>query len=328
MIALALLPAVFAGDLQLGYNPNPASNEKPALVITVPRAADELYVSCQVGAQTIEKTWTAISGGQVKKVEWARDAKVTSALCYVRVIFADGMAEEMELPVEYSFGAKLSVDLSRSSADIQAHTLTVNVSARVDTAEIIAYGAGKTVLEKREIPVNAGPGKITIPWAGDASEVVLLDVTVRSGESWAGFTFSPWFLNIPHEDVLFDSNSDVINASEEYKLRHSLEELNDVLAKYGDIVQVKLYIAGCTDTMGDSASNLDLSRRRAKAIASWLRKNGYSGQIYYYGFGEGLPAVNTGDSVNEAKNRRALYLVGAAAPPAGSGIPSVNWVEL
>jgi hypothetical protein len=125
-------------------------------------------------SQTIEKTWTAIGANQVKKVEWARDAKVTSALCYVRVIFADGMAEEMELPVEYSFGAKLSVDLSRSSADIQAHTLTVNVSARVDTAEIIAYGAGKTVLEKREIPVNAGPGKITIPWAGDASEVVLL----------------------------------------------------------------------------------------------------------------------------------------------------------
>ena len=91
---------------------------------------------------------------------------------------------------------------------------------------------------------------------------------------------------------------------------------------------MKLYIAGCTDTVGDASYNRDLSRRRAKSIAGWLRANGYDMPIYYYGFGEGLPAVRTGDGVDEPANRRALYLVGANPPPAGSGIPSVGWIEL
>jgi outer membrane protein OmpA-like peptidoglycan-associated protein len=107
-----------------------------------------------------------------------------------------------------------------------------------------------------------------------------------------------------------------------------LKQLQDVLDKYGSVVPVKLYIAGCTDTVGDTAHNRDLSRRRARSIATWLRSNGYDMPIYYHGFGESLLAVRTGDGVDEGRNRRALYMVGANPPPAGSGIPSVQWTEL
>ena len=103
------------------------------------------------------------------------------------------------------------------------------------------------------------------------------------------------------------------------------QELDD---KYGDVVPVKLYIAGCTDTVGDQAHNRELSRKRARAIASWLKSQGYSNPIYYHGFGEGLLAVQTADGVDMPANRRALYLVGAQPPPAGSGIPSVSWSSL
>ena len=151
---------------------------------------------------------------------------------------------------------------------------------------------------------------------------------VNGGNAWAGFTYSPWFLDIPHEDVLFESNQDVIRPEEEPKLEATLRELRDVLDQYGSVVPVKLYIAGCTDTVGDKAHNRELSRRRARAIASWLRTHGFSAPIYYWGFGEDLPAVNTGDGVDEARNRRALYMVGANPPPSGSGIPSVVWKAL
>jgi outer membrane protein OmpA-like peptidoglycan-associated protein len=97
---------------------------------------------------------------------------------------------------------------------------------------------------------------------------------------------------------------------------------------YGDLVPVKLYIAGCTDTVGDAAHNDDLSRRRARSIASWLRSHGYDQPIFYHGFGERLLAVPTGDGVDELANRRALYLVSSNPPPAGSGIPSVGWTAL
>ena len=98
--------------------------------------------------------------------------------------------------------------------------------------------------------------------------------------------------------------------------------------KYGEVVPVKLFIAGCTDRVGDAGHNKALSTARAQAIAKWLRKNGYVQPIYYYGFGEGLPAVPTADGVEEVANRRVLYIVAANPPPSSSGIPSVNWKEL
>lgn len=322
---LALIASVQAGDLDYGYTPNPGPGETPALYVTPSRQVEELFVSCQVG-ETKEWTKTGVAGGTKLTFEFPRSA--TSAECFLRVRFADGYVEETTLPLEWSYASALSVDLSNASADVAEHTLTVRVTAPVDQAEIVAYGAGKAELDRSVVQVGEGPGEITLPWVGDASDVVLLDVKVENDSAWAGFTFSPWFLDIPHDDVLFASNSDVIDADQEHKLERTLKELQDVLDKYGDVVPVKLYIAGCTDTVGDAGGNKDLSRRRAKAIAKWLRAHGYSEPIYYYGFGEGLLAVPTGDGVDEQANRRALYLVGAAPPPAGSGIPSVGWTAL
>jgi outer membrane protein OmpA-like peptidoglycan-associated protein len=91
---------------------------------------------------------------------------------------------------------------------------------------------------------------------------------------------------------------------------------------------VKLYIAGCTDTVGDEAHNRDLSQSRARAIATWLRTHGYSKPIYYHGFGESWLSVPTGDGVDSPANRRAMYMVGANPPPAGSGVPVAAWTPL
>jgi len=204
----------------------------------------------------------------------------------------------------------------------------VRASARVEEAEIIAYGAHKAVLDKSTVRLGQGPGDVSVPFVGDPSEVVLLDVTLRTSSAWAGFTYSPWFLDIPHEDVLFVSDSDVIAADEEWKLAKVQEQLADVADKYGSIVPIKLYVAGCTDTVGDAAHNRDLSERRARSIAKWLRAHGFSYPIYYYGFGESLLAVQTGDGVDMQVNRRALYMVGANPPPSGSGVPGVGWKGL
>lgn len=328
MIGLLWVAQAAAGELELGYNPNPGANEKPALVITAPRPVEELYISCDSGGKAYEWTRANVKAGAPQRFEFARVSGVTSATCYIRVRFVDGMAEEMEMPIEWSFSPPLKVDLTKVRGDVNKHTVTARVNAPVETAEIVAYGARKVELARTVVEVNAGPGDITLPWVGDPDEVVLLDYTLRSGGSWAGFTFSPWFLDIPHDDVLFETNSDVIPAAEEWKMQRTLEQLQEVLEKYGEIVPVKLYIAGCTDTVGDAAHNKDLSRRRAKAIATWLRAHGYDKPIYYYGFGEGLLAVPTGDGVDNAANRRVLYMVGSSPPPSGSGVPSVTWLEL
>ena len=329
LLASLTAPAAWAGDdLSFGYVTNPGPGEQPALIISTDKPIDTLVVEVSAGGQTYTFEKTGVMPGKDLKLPWKRDESVTEAVALVRADFKDGHVEQYEVPVQYEYAVKLEVDLSHATADVSARTLTVRATAPVDSADITAYGAGKSVIDQRTVPLSGGPGEVSVPWVGDPADVVLLDITLHHGNSWTGFTYSPWFLDIPHEDVLFESDKADILSSETAKLEATLSQLNDVVDKYGSVVPVKLYIAGCTDTVGNPAHNQDLSKRRARAIASWLRAHGYDKPIYYYGFGESFLAVPTGDEVDEGRNRRAVYLVGANPPPAGSGVPPANWTPL
>lgn len=328
LLLLGLGLSARAGDLEFGYTPTPAPDEQPAFMVTPSLPLDRLVVEVDAGGQVYTFEEAGLPAGQTARFAWDRDPGVTSASVYVLGEFAAGHAEEVQIPIEYSYGGQLSVDLSDASADLQQQTLTVSVTAPVSRAEIVAYGAHKAELDRREVPIDAGPGEIAVPWFGDPEDVVLLDVKLHGGSAWASFTYSPWFLNIPHEDVLFESNAADIPASEERKLEATLRQLQGVLDKYGSVVPVKVYIAGCTDTVGDAAHNRALSERRARAIAAWLRSHGYDQPLYYHGYGESFLAVRTGDGVDEAANRRVLYMVSANPPPASAGVPAARWTEL
>lgn len=325
---VALAPPAQAQDLDLGYVPAPGPGESPALLITPRKALQTLLVEVEAGGEVYRFDKQNLPAGQQVRLAWRRDTSVTEATAHIVATYPDGYVDELSVPVEYTYAGQLSVDLSAASADVEEKTITVEVSGPVNRAEIIAYGARRAVLDRSTVPLSAGPGAVSVPWVGDPGEVVLLDVKLHSDSAWAGFTYSPWFLDIPHDDVLFASNSDTIPPEEEHKLEATLRDLQDVVEKYGEIVPVKLYIAGCTDTVGAASPNQDLSLRRARAIASWLRSHGYSLEIHYYGFGERFLAVPTGDGVDEARNRRVLYLVGANPPPPSTGVPQVGWKRL
>ncbi len=329
LLALGLIVSfdAHAIDVDMGIQA-PDGAAPPALVIAPKRPVAELHAEITAGGKTYTFDHSNVAAGKQLVLAWDRNTAVTEAQAALRIVYQDGYVDELTVPIEYAYAGELAVDLSRASADLEAHTVQVAVSERVERAEITVYGARKAVLNQSEVALDAGPGTITVPWEGDPAEVVLLDITLHGAAAWTGFTYSPWFLDIPHDDVLFDSNSDAIAASEEHKLQSTLRQLNEVIEKYGEVVPVKLYIAGCTDTVGDASHNRELSRRRAKAIARWLRDHGYDRPIYYHGFGEGLLKVATGDGVDEVRNRRALYMVGANPPPAGSGVPRVNWTAL
>lgn len=327
-ILLALSPSAAAQDLDFGTVPTLEPGQAPSLFITPARAVDVLRVACVAGDQELSWEESDLPAGERRTYSWKRDSAITHAECTVKVRFADGATDWITLPLDYSYGGGLHIDLARASVDLEARTLSVGVSTAIQRAEVVAYGPGKAELDRSTVNIQGGPGQVQVPWIGDPADVVLLDVTLHADNAWAGFTYSPWFLDIPHDDVLFETGSHTIDSAEAWKLERTLKQLDEVMALYGDMVPVKLYIAGCTDTVGDGASNRELSKRRAKAIASWLRAHGYAEPIFYYGFGESLPAVRTGDGVDEVRNRRALYLVGANPPPAGSGVPQVGWHAL
>ena len=90
---------------------------------------------------------------------------------------------------------------------------------------------------------------------------------------------------------------------------------------------LKLYVAGCTDTVGSETDNLALSRSRARAIATYFRRSGITSTILYEGYGEKLLAVPTTDNVAEAKNRRAVYIL-TNTKPTGFDKPGHRWRTL
>ena len=119
-----------------------------------------------------------------------------------------------------------------------------------------------------------------------------------------------------------------IKDDQEYKLNDVKGEIQKIVDKYADIATVNLYIAGYTDTVGNPSANLSLSTARAKSIALWFKASGFQGSIYYQGFGESVLAVPTADGVDQAENRRALYLVAADTPAVSSDLPKTNWKRL
>lgn len=320
--------SAWAGELEFGYSPTLGPGEQPMLSVTVPRSVDSIWIQVEAGGQSWDFERAGMGAGEQFKVHWGRDSSVTEALATIRCEFSDGYVEAVQVPVSYSYAGRLEVDLSRASADIMQRTLTVDVNQPVERAEITALGARKMVLDKRTVDIGDGPGSISVPWIGDASDVVLLDVTLHTANAWAGFTYSPWFLDIPHDDVVFETGKWDIDPLEEPKLQALKKELEDVIDKYGSVVQVKLFIGGCTDTVGSAASNRTLSQNRARAIGDWLNRNGIAIPIFYYGFGESWLAVPTGDEVDNAANRRAVYMVGANPPPSSAGVPAARWSSL
>jgi outer membrane protein OmpA-like peptidoglycan-associated protein len=73
---------------------------------------------------------------------------------------------------------------------------------------------------------------------------------------------------------------------------------------------------------------MDLSNRRARSIARWIRAHGFTYPIFFHGFGESLLAVKTPDETENGANRRVLYIVSSNPPPPGSDVPEVKWTAL
>jgi len=103
--------------------------------------------------------------------------------------------------------------------------------------------------------------------------------------------------------VYFDSGKDVVKPES----HGSLKEIATVLSENAD---VKIVIVGHTDSDGDDALNLDLSKRRAANVKSYLVKEfGIAAdRISTDGKGETQPIVQNTSAENKAKNRRVEFI--------------------
>lgn len=218
------------------------------------------------------------------------------------------------------------IELSASAEDLDLDRgrLKVRASRAVSEARVSALGPrGHTLFE-----VSADlsdPTSLSFRWPVPDEEVVVLQVdAVDDHDFRARLELRPWSYAIPHEDVVFATGSAEITAEERPKLEAIWGEVERVLDRYGKVVDIKLYVAGYTDTVGDREANQALSGRRARAIATWFVSRGFPGPVFWQGFGEDGQAVPTGDGVDEPANRRAVYVL-AAEPPRGPDFPRSDW---
>ena len=129
--------------------------------------------------------------------------------------------------------------------------------------------------------------------------------------------YSAWFVPIPHEEVNFRTDSSDVDASEIPKLDAAFVKVQEVLSKdkAREHKNLTLYVAGHTDTVGNSAYNLKLSQARAQSLARWFRQKGVRIPIAFEGFGETALRVSTPDQTDEPRNRRADYILADDPPP-------------
>ena len=210
---------------------------------------------------------------------------------------------------------QLKISVRKADVDLANRTLHFKINKPADSADIKIYTPeGELIYEKTELLNAAGAGnRLSISWPDLLANAdnFRLELKVTDVDNfWIGYQVIRFYLEIPHEDVVFESAKWNIRPAEETKLVEPTKLLVEAIQKYGKLMQCELYVAGHTDTVGKNADNQVLSQKRARSIAHYFIKHGVKGiPVYVRGFGEGLLAVETGDSVSEEKNRRAVYIL-------------------
>ena len=86
-----------------------------------------------------------------------------------------------------------------------------------------------------------------------------------------------------------------------------LNNLSGILNKYPDTY---VLVEGHTDSKGSDSYNMELSKRRAESVASFLRKNNVTdNRIKTAAYGEGQPKFSNDTDENRAKNRRVEFAI-------------------
>jgi len=226
----------------------------------------------------------------------------------------------------------LEVTIDRSSVDLEAHRLELRMSRPAGHVRISVFAASGATLAEDEIDFSGRPAnaRLVVTWQPKSDEpVAKIELYAYDADGYyKGIAIVPWSLEIPHEEVVFETNSAAIRPEEEPKLRRSLEEIRQAFEQHKDLGAVTLFIAGHTDTRGSAEHNRNLSRRRARAIAQWFRDHGLTMPIAYEGFGEHALKVKTEDEVDEPRNRRVDYVLSVEAPRLKSTGAPAAWKRL
>ena len=209
--------------------------------------------------------------------------------------------------------------IAENDIDVPGRTIHFTLGTVAQSAEIQVFSPeGELLYSGHETYNDPAPNtRLAITWPDLGSKGQNFRIELKftdDKQRWITYQVIRFYVEIPHEEVEFESGKWNIPKDQESKLQKPLALLKDAAAKYSKLMNVSLYVAGYTDTVGSPSDNQRLSERRAQSIADYFGKNGVKLPIFVRGFGEGALAVKTADNVPEARNRRALYIVSSFMP--------------
>lgn len=226
---------------------------------------------------------------------------------------------------------RLELRIDPADVDLARGRLTATLSRPAARLTLEVFGQDGKVLARAEQTFDAAPpgSPLSIHWSPPAEAVARLEIFGHdTGGRYKGVAITPWSFEIPHEDVVFRTNSAAIDPAEEKKLAATLASIQKELPKAKHLGPVTLFILAHTDTVGSAEHNLKLSTRRALSIARWFRAHGLKLPMAYDGMGESMLKRETADEVDEPKNRRADYMLSIEPPRFKQSGVSPGWKRL
>ena len=250
---------------------------------------------------------------------------------------AGGETTTAELDIEVVSAGPLDVQLMKADVDLERGRVMLRPSHALERVEVRATDASGQLVFDDEATLSGGEGgrvAVSFPVPPGTNLRIAELRAYDAADQWVGVRIVRWYEEVQHDNVEFESAKWDVRPSEVPKLEKAVRALEQAIETFrrdlGDeaaTVDVAVYVAGYTDTVGSPADNRVLSQHRAEAIARWFRAHGVTLPVHYQGFGEAGQAVETSDEVDEARNRRALYILASAAP-AGAAFPGARWERL
>jgi len=250
--------------------------------------------------------------------------------------FKDGSELANTFEFETAVLEGLGIHVEERDVDLRNGVVRFDLNREGARAAITVIDGNGAMVQTTEADLGGKARDLRVRFDANGGDIgkLILKVWDRY-DFWSEMEVKPFEVGIPHEEVQFETGSAEVRASEEPKLEAVLSEINRAVDKFlkgaellEGKLELKLYVAAYTDTVGTPGSNQELSERRATSIGAWFRDHGLKVPILTQGFGEAVLFKPTGDEVAEASNRRSVFVLRDRLPETSSGIPRQEWKPL
>lgn len=335
LLLTLLLPALARAD-DLGIELlNKVRSGKPSLTVIANVPLANVVVHLEGGAKPLDWKSGPMKAGQKRRLDFEVAGGPQKLSGELRATYPKGeQREDAVMPLEFT--AELVkppvVTAKPEDIDLAARQVVLTSTRPTEFVRLVVRTEDGEVAEEKKVPFGGASGaageRLTIDWSETGKRVLQLTFEVHDPDGfWGGIELFPWRIDVPHEEVVFASGQSAISAEEAPKLEKVLPELLAQVQRAVRFADVKLYVAGHTDTVGNEATNQGLSEARARSIATWFRQKGLRIPVLFVGVGESGQAVSTADEVDEPKNRRAEYILSVTEPPMPGSTRS-GWKKL